>query len=224
MDIVKLILTTLLSIVALFITTKLLGHKQVAQLDFFDYVVGITVGSIGAELATELEAPWKPLLALIIYCAASLLIAALARKLPRMRKYINGAPTIIMSGGKLYRENMKKAKLDVTEFMQMCREVGYFNINDISVAVFEADGRLTVLPVSNARPTTPADLGLSPQQESLNVEVVMDGRILGENLGRMGLDEAWLQKRLKEQGYKSAAGILLAICDSERQLYVFDGD
>lgn len=221
MDIVKLILTSLLSIVALFITTKIQGHKQVAQLDFFDYVVGITVGSIGAELATELEAPWKPLIAIIVYCVASVGLATLTHKRPRFRKYINGAPTIIMSDGKLYRENMKKAKLDLTEFMLMCREQGFFDINDIFIAVFEADGRLSILPRSAARPMTPRDAGLAPAEPTLNVEVIMDGRILGENLARMGLDARWLGKRLAEAGYRSPKEIFLALCDSEHHVSFF---
>lgn len=67
MDFIKLILTSLLSVISLFLIAKIMGHKQVAQLDFFDYINGITIGSIAAELATELETPWKPLIAMIIY-------------------------------------------------------------------------------------------------------------------------------------------------------------
>ena len=87
-----------------------MGHKQVAQLDFFDYVNGITIGSIGAELAIELEKPHIPLIALVIYGLASLLLNLLSHKIPRTRKYINGAPTILMNDDKLYRKNLKKAK------------------------------------------------------------------------------------------------------------------
>ena len=111
MDIIKIVLTALLSVAALFIITKIMGHKQVAQLDFFDYVSGITIGSIGAELATELEAPERPLIALAIYGLASMLLNLLAHKIPKTRKYINGTPTIVMNGGRLYRKNLKQAKL-----------------------------------------------------------------------------------------------------------------
>lgn len=109
MEIIKVILTALLSVASLFIITKIMGHKQVAQLDFFDYVSGITIGSIGAELATELEKTYKPLIALAIYGLASLLLNLLAHKIPRTRKYINGTPTILMNDGNLYRKNLKKA-------------------------------------------------------------------------------------------------------------------
>ncbi|MBQ8859353.1 MAG: DUF421 domain-containing protein, partial [Clostridia bacterium] len=97
MEITKVILTALLSVTALFVIAKIMGHKQVSQLDFFDYISGITIGSIAAELATELEEPYKPLIALVIYGLASLLLNLLAHKLPKTRKYINGTPTILMN-------------------------------------------------------------------------------------------------------------------------------
>ena len=211
MDTIKLILTALLSVGALFIITKIMGHKQVAQLDFFDYVSGITIGSIGAELATELESPEKPLIALIIYGIASVLLNYLTTKLPRTRKYINGTPTILMNAGKLYRDNLKKAKLDLSEFMLLCRERGYFDLAEIQTAVFEHNGQLSILPKSENRPLSPDDLNLKPNQASMGVEVIMDGRVLGENLSRMGRDENWLAKQLKSQKYSNAKEIFLGI-------------
>ena len=109
-----------------------------------------------------------------------------------------------MQNGKLYRSNMKKAKLDLSEFMVMCREQGYFNLADIHTAVFEYNGKLTILPVNKKRPATPEDMKLSPEQETLSTEVIMDGRILEENLRRMGLNAAWLHKQLRTQGVPSA--------------------
>ena len=113
MEITKVFLTSLLSVAALLIITKIMGHKQVAQLDFFDYISGITIGSIGAELATELEKPYKPLIALAVYGGASLILNLLTHKIPGTRKYINGSPTILFNSGKLYRSNLKKAKIDL---------------------------------------------------------------------------------------------------------------
>ena len=152
MEFITLILTSILSAVALFVIAKIMGHKQMSQLDFFDYITGITIGSIAAELATELEKPWKPLIAMIVYGTITVILTITTSKLPKMRKFINGTPTIIMNGGKIYRENMKKAKMDLSEFMVMCRQEGYFNLNDIGTAIFEYNGRLTVLPKATKRP------------------------------------------------------------------------
>ena len=211
MDIIKLIFSALLSVAALFIIAKIMGHKQVAQLDFFDYISGITIGSIAAELATELEKPYKPLIALVIYGLASLSLNLLAQRLPRMRKYINGTPTILMNGGKLYRENLKKAKLDLSEFMLLCREMGYFDLDEIQTVVFEHNGKISILPKSKNRPATPEDMNITVKAAHIGSEVIMDGRIMGENLARMGRDDKWLSKQIAEQGYKSAEKIFLAI-------------
>ena len=192
-----------------------------AQLDFFDYITGITIGSIAAELATELEAPWKPLIAMIIYGLVALGLTILAHKFPKTRKYVNGTPTIVMDNGKLYRENMKKAKLELSEFMVLCRQEGYFNLNDIQTAVFEYNGRITILPKSAKRPLTPEDMNITPEKAEICTEIIMDGRIMYENLKRLGLDLTWLDKQLKKQKYDNAKEIYLGICDKNNNLTLF---
>lgn len=224
MDIIKVILTTLLSVVTLFIIAKVMGHRQVAQLDFYDYINGITIGSIAAELATELESPWKPMIAMVIYGLVSIGLNLITNKFPKSRKYINGAPIILMNNGKLYRKNLKKVKLDLGEFLMMCRELGYFYISNIKTAIFECNGKLTVLPISNNRPATPSDLNLSPSPETINIEVIMDGVIMEENLKQLGLDSKWLNTQLKAQGYHNAKEIFLGVCDENKQLSLFKGE
>ncbi len=224
MEILKVVLTSLLSAAALFIIAKCIGHKQMSQLDFFDYITGITIGSIAAELATELEEPLKPLVAMIIYGSITVILSIATNKMPGIRKFVNGTPTIIMNNGKLYRKNMKKAKLDLSEFMVLCRQEGYFNLCDIQTAIFEYNGRLTILPVSTKRPVNPEDMKLTPQPEHISTEVIMDGRILDENLKRMKLDKAWLNKRLNEQGFKSAKEVFLGLCDKKQQLFLYKSE
>jgi uncharacterized membrane protein YcaP (DUF421 family) len=221
MEIMKVILTSLLSVVALFAMAKIMGHKQMSQLDFFDYISGITIGSIAAELATESEEPQKPLVAVAVYGAVAVLLSKITSVYPKTRKYINGTPTILMNNGKLYRENMKKAKLDLSEFMVMCRQQGYFNLNDIQTAVFEFNGKVSILPLSCKRPVNPEDLNISTASEYIQTELIMDGRVLDENLKRKGLDEKWLQKQLAAQGYKKPQEVYLALCDENNQLTVF---
>ena len=221
MEIIKIVLTALLSAGTLFLIAKIMGHKQVAQLDFFDYISSITIGSIAAELATELESPLRPLIATAVYGLVAVVLSKITSLLPGSRKYINGTPTILMHGGKLYRENLKKAKLDLSEFMVMCRQLGYFDLLDIQTAVFEYNGRLSILPVSQKRPVNPEDLHLSPSPATLQTEVIMDGHVLAENLQRMGLNANWLQKQLTAQGYKSPREVFLALCDQDHQLTLF---
>ena len=222
MDFLRLCLSAVGSFVVLFLIAKIEGHRQIAQLDFFDYITGITIGSIAAEMATELEEPWKPLTAMVIYGAITLLLSWLTSRYFRTRKYINGTPTILLDHGKLYRENMKKAKLDLSEFMVLCRQQGYFDLTTIQTAIYEYNGKLTILPVTAQRPATPNDMGLAPEQELLFTEVIMDGHILEDNLKRMGLDRTWLDKQLKQHHVHSAKDVFLAVCDRNLKFVLFE--
>ena len=224
MKFLMLCLTALGSFGTLFLVAKFIGHKQIAQLDFFDYITGITIGSIAAEMATELEEPWKPLTAMAIYGSVTLLLSIVSNKVPKSRKYLNGTPTILMDDGKLYRENLKKARLDLSEFMVMCRQQGYFDLTSIQTAVFEYNGKLTILPVSSQRPATPNDMNLAPEQELLFTELIMDGRILEDNLKRMGLDLTWLDKQLKQRHVHSPKDVFLAVCDRNLKFVLYENN
>ena len=208
MDLLQVAVTSVGAFVALFLLSKLMGHRQISELSVFDYVNGITIGSIAAEMATELEKPLRPLVALTSKC-------------PRLRKYISGAPSIIFDNGKLYRRNMKKARLDLSEFLIQCRQQGFFDLGAIQTAVYEPDGRLTILPVAARRPATPEDIGIAPEKEQIFTELIMDGRVLGENLHRMGVDETWLLRQLRQQGYHSAREVFLAVADANKQVAVY---
>ena len=222
MELLTVILASLFSAAVLFVIAKIIGHKQVAQLEFFDYITGITIGSIAAELATTLDKPWwKPTVSMIVFGIITVSLSVLTRKSPRSRKFINGTPTIVMNEGKLYRKNMKKAKLELSEFLLLCRQEGYFNLDDIQTAVYEYNGKLSILPVSTKRPLNPADLEFSPEPEHIGTEVIMDGRIIGDNLKRKGLNETWLKKELKEQGFHNAGEIFLGICGKDNQLTLY---
>lgn len=221
MDFGVLCLTALGSFAALFVFAKLIGHKQIAQLDFFDYITGITIGSIAAEMATELEEPWKPLVAMAVYGLVTVGMSLITSKWPRTRPYVNGTPLILLHNGQLYRDNLKKAKLDLNEFLVLCRQQGYFDLSSIQTAVFEYNGQLSILPRSTQRPVTPEDLHLSPQQEGLCTELIMDGRILDKNLIRIGKTPSWLQKQLQKQQIASIKDVFLAVCDAKGKLTVY---
>lgn len=225
MEVIKVIISSIFSAAVLFALAKIIGHKQMSQLDLFDYITGITIGSIAAELATNLESPWwKPLIAMLVYGSITAALSFITQKFPRSRKYINGTPTIILNKGKLYRQNLKKAKLELSEFLLMCRQEGYFDLSEIQTAIFECNGKLTVLPASTKRPLNPDDVSLSPAESSIQTEVIMEGRVLDGNLKRMGLDAIWLGRQLKEQGYSKPQEIFLGLCDENNRLTLYRSD
>lgn len=218
MNLIYTALMSLFSFIYMFVVAKLMGHRQIAQLDAFDYITGITVGSIAAELATELEDPLKPTIAIAVYGVLTVCVSLITQRFQRSRKFIEGAPTILFHNGKLYRENMKKARLDLSEFLALCRQQGYFDLGQVYTAVFEHNGALSILPAEPDRPATPRDLHLETQQATFFTEIIMEGRVLGENLRRMGKEEHWLKEQLKNQGYHSPKEVFLGLVDQNDQV------
>ncbi len=210
MTILSTICTSLGSIILLFILTKIMGNKQMSQLSMFDYIIGITIGSIAAEMSTELESFEKPMTAMIVYALTSILIAWLSYKSIIMRRFLVGKSMVLFDDGKLFEGNMRKAKLDVNEFLTVCRNNGYFDISMLQTAIIEPNGKISFLPLSTQRPVTPNDLNLSPPQEKLLVTVIIDGSILPDNLKYTGNNETWLKKELKSQGILNIEDVFLA--------------
>lgn len=218
------VLTALLSILALFLLTKLMGAKQVSQMTMFDYVVGITIGSIAAELATELEEPHKPLTALIIYGLVAAGISVLCCKSLKIRSLVTGRPLVLLEDGVIYRDNLKKAKLDLNEFLTYCRIGGWFDLSQLQTALFEHNGTVSFLPKEADRPATPSDLNKNPSQSQVQTPFVMDGRLLSGNVRQSGKEDAWVHRALLRQGYRDEKEVFLALWGGGEDLTVFPID
>lgn len=221
LEIGQTLLATLVSIAVLFLLTRLMGSRQVSQMTMFDYAVGITFGSIAAELATELETPVRPLAALFAYGVITVGIAALTNRSLRARRLITGKPLILLENGVIYRENLKRARLDLNEFLTYCRIGGWFDLNQLQAAVLEHNGVVSFLPRETDRPATPMDLNLNPKQALLQIPFVMDGVLLRENIQKAGKQESWVHRSLLRQGYQDEREVLLALWDGGEKLTVF---
>lgn len=222
MEILKIISLSLGSIITLFILSKLMGNKEMSQLSMFDYIIGITIGSIASELSTSLESNFmQPLTAMIVYAVVSIIISLISNKSLKFRRFLLGNSLILLDNGELYRKNFSKAKMDLNEFLMQCRTNGYFNISDLQTVILEANGKLSFLPKVEKRPATPSDLNLSPTQERLCVNLILDGKLLRENLNYTGKDELWLQKQLSSQKINSIEEIFLATCDNQDRVSIY---
>ena len=222
MEFVIIFFTSLLSAAVLFLLTKLMGNKQISQLNMFDYVTGITIGSIAAEMAVNLDNTFfYSFEAMLIYGGLAVIITEISSKKIGARKLLVGYPILLYDNGVFYRENFKRAKLDISDFLTLCRSSGYFNMNQIQTAVVEYNGTVSFLPSARFSPPTADDLSLSPKQESLVANVIFDGVVSYQALKELGKDEKWLQKRIKEQGYKSEKEIFLGNCDRDGNLSVY---
>lgn len=222
MEILYIIALSTGSILAIFILTKLMGYRQMSQMSMFDYIIGITIGSIAAEMATSLEENFvQPLTAMIVYALAAVILALITSKSVKARRIIEGEPLVLLNHGELYRGNLKKAKMDVTEFLVQCRVNGYFDVSKIECAILEGNGKISFLPKVAERPVTPSDMQLAPEQDYMVANVILDGKIMEQNLKNIGKDEKWLHSQITSYGAKQAEDVLLATCDRSDKVSVY---
>jgi Predicted membrane protein len=221
-ELIQVILRALLSLVTLFLVTKMLGKKQVSQLSLFDYVIGISIGNFAAEMTLNLESHWlHATIAVIIFGLIATIISISTLKSVVLRRYFMGKSTTIMEDGKLLMKSLKNTKFDINDFLEQCREQGYFDISEISYAIMEANGKLSILPKGEHKPLTPKDMNLKKEKSGLCANVIIDGNIMKKNLNNMGKSEDWLINQLNIKG-KDIDKLLLATLDIKDTLHFYD--
>lgn len=222
MELLKIFTLSVSSFIVLFLLTKIMGNRQMSQLSMFDYINGITIGSIAAEMATSIEDNFmQPLLAMVTYAALATIASYACTHSIKIRNIITGKSLILMDNGKIYEKNLNKSKLDINEFLVQCRNNGYFDLNNIETAVLEPNGRISFLPKADQRPSTPNDFNLKPNQDKLVSNVIIDGKIMKDNLKYTGNNEKWLKKQMKTLGVSKVEDIFLATCDCNNKLTIY---
>ena len=190
-----------LFLIVLFLLTKILGKKQLSQLTFFEYVTGITIGSIAAEVIMGLENNiWHGILGTAIFAVLPFLVGLLSLHSKKVRDFVDGTSTVLIKDGKVLEGNLKKEKYTLDELLQLLRGKNIFGINEVEYAVLEADGKLSVLPKKDYRPVTRMDLGLGSMNEKEPHIVIMAGKIMDKPLQAIGKDHEWLNRELQKQG------------------------
>lgn len=222
-DLLDVFLRAIISLITLFFITKMLGKKQVSQLSLFDYVIGISIGNFAAEMTMNLEAHYlNGTLAVVIFGLVAYAISFLTMKSIKLRRFIMGSPTIVVQEGKLLEKGLKDIKLDVNDFLAECRIMGYFDLSQIEYAIMEVNGRLSILPKHEYTKTINKDLNVSSKKVGLCSNVIIDGKLMANNLTLILKDEKWLFKELKKQGYKKMDNILLATVDVNYAVRIYE--
>lgn len=221
-EILYLLIIAVASFVALFIIAKILGKRQVAQLEFVDYIIGISIGSIAAEMATDTgDKPfYYYLIAMALYVFLDYVINLLGNKAPALKHFFKGRPLMIIYEGKIIYKNLKKSKLSVNDLVSLARERGYFDLLEIEYAVFENSGKLSIMPKGEERPTVAKDLKSKIEQPSLPYYLVADGKISYSSLSELGKDKQWLFDSLKIKEKKELKKIILATYDEKKDTIV----
>ncbi len=219
--ILETIAKSLISVTALFVLTRFMGKKQLSQLTFFDYVAGMSIGSIAAALAVDPSVDYtKGITALVVYALFPIVLSVIALKSYKARKLLDGKPTILIWNGQLMDANLKTAKLTVNDVLEECRLQGAYDVADVQSAVLETSGKVSVQLKAEKQPATVRDMNVPPMAQGLCINVVVDGEILDDHLSMAGMNKAQLLEALASQGAADHRDVLLAYVDAGGRLVV----
>lgn len=208
---------TLLVLTVLFFMVKLMGKKQVSQMNMFDYIIGITLGSIVADVSMDIE---KNLLSgiscILLYCFISIIISELSLKSIKLREFFNGKDTIIIERGKLLKKNMKSCKITVNNLETEARLMGYFSLDEIDYAIMEKNGKISFKPKEKNKPLEKGDYLDKVIDDGLVYNLIIDGEYVVKNMEKVGKDKKWINHYLKVNGYKLSDILLLTIDGNDK--------
>ena len=214
---------TILVLIILFFITKMMGKKQISELNFFDYVVGITIGSIAADISLDIEKDMiAGIAALFIYGFISYIISFVSIKSILARRFFIGVPTVLVEKGKIIESGLKKSKIDVNDLLMEARENGYFNLDEIDYALMEVNGNISFLPKEKEKPVTKKDMKIKCSNEGLTVNAIIDSKYMVNNMKAINKDKEWLDHELKVKGYDNYDNILLATIDNNYKVTIYE--
>lgn len=215
--IIKISIRTILILIILFVIAKTMGKKQISQMNLYDYIIGITMGSIAADISLDIE---KNIIAgvtsLVIYGLSSILVTFLTLKSITLRKIINGMPTLLIDEGKIIYNNLRKEGIDINDLEELARQKGYFNLEKINYAILEPSGKISFLAKNN--------IAKEKIDSYLQINIIIDGTIIDENLKIMKKDNLWVENVIRENGYNGVWEILLLTLDKAGNITIFSKD
>jgi uncharacterized membrane protein YcaP (DUF421 family) len=215
------VIRSIIAFFCLLFLVRLIGKQQVSQLTFFDYVVGITIGSIASTLSVQVnENTTATLAGMMTWTILAILIAALGIRSAVIRKVIDGEATVVVESGKIIDKNLKKTRIPTEELLSELRTQGVFSIADVEFAMFEPGGKISVQKKSQKQPVTPSDLNIPTQYDGLPAVLIMDGVMREDVLRSMNISKAWLYHNLGKQNINDITEVSLAQLDTKGSLYV----
>lgn len=213
---------TAITFVVILILARIIGSKQLSQLTFFNYITGITIGSIAASIISKANEPFlDEFIGLIFWCLLTVADSYLGMMPGKIRILLDGQPIIVIKKGKLNKKALRNARLNMEELTMLLREMNTFSVTEVEYAILETNGQLSVLKKANKQPATKEDMNIPPQaQNNMPCEIIVDGRTIYKNLEEFNLDEKWLFDQLMQQKICSPKDVLYAELQPDSSLYV----
>ncbi|RFU66484.1 DUF421 domain-containing protein [Bacillus sp. V59.32b] len=195
------VMRSVIFLVALFLITKWLGKKQISQLSFFEYVTGITIGSIASEVVMGLEKSIvNGILGIVTFAAAPFIVGFISLKSKPFRDFVEGKGSVFIKDGKIMEDNLKKERYTTDELLELLRRKDVYQFSDVEFAVLEPNGDLSVMLKKENQPLTAKDLDLRIASVKEPQTVIMDGKIMDEPLSTIGRSRKWLLTEVGKMG------------------------
>ncbi|MCY6960297.1 DUF421 domain-containing protein [Clostridium brassicae] len=209
----------IISFFTLLIFTRIMGKQQIGQITFFDYVLGITIGSLAAPLTSDLNsAAWPHWIGLLVWIVLGMLMQVISIKSKDISQYINDKPIITVYDGKVVGNNLKKSKFTFDELLQQLRLKEIFDINEVKLAVIETNGQLSVFKKDQFENLI-SSMNI-PSSDNSNNEVIFNGIVIDSNLSKFNLTEDWLLNEIKKLGVDNPVEIFYAFLDKNKKLRI----
>ena len=223
MNAAELLLRVGITFSGLFIVARISGRKEISQMTYFNLISAIALGSIGGAIVSSANFSIRnALLALGSWLILTLLFGYMDIKSKRARKIIEGEPIIVIKQGKIMEKSLKRTQLDVDALLVKLREKSIFSVSDVDFAIFETDGKLSVLKKQAQQSLTKKDMNIPFKTKifPLTTEVIANGKVIENNLKKLNLQEEWLQQQLRQNGIHSVSEVFFAEVKQDGTLYI----
>jgi len=219
--ILPLIWKTLLLYIVIIVSMRLMGKRQIGQLQPFEFAVAVMISELAALPLTEDDRKLHhALIPIAVLVTCQLLISYISIKGVRIRGYICGKPTVVIRNGRMLEKTMRKEMCTINELLEQLRFHSVQNVSDVEYAILETNGQLSVILKSQKRPVTPEDLKIETKYEGCTIDLIIDGILMEETMKKMNIDKNWLDQQLKERGISDYRMVFYAAVDTSGNLYV----
>lgn len=220
-----LLIRSVVTYFTLLLFTRIMGRKQISQLTYFDYIVGITIGSTAAVASVDKHVSMhEGIFSIVVWSMLTIIISQITLKNIKLRLLIDSEPLIIIENWEVNYKNMKKARYNIGDLLMQLRDKDVFYITEVEVAILEPDGKLSVLKKSEYSSVTVSDMNINKPKTGMMVDLILDGKILISHLNLINKDEKWIMKELKNRKITEVRNIVFAGLQADGQIYIVTKD
>ncbi|MCY9017468.1 DUF421 domain-containing protein [Priestia megaterium] len=204
MSFIEVIGRVIISFGVLLLMTRIMGKKQVSQLTYFNYITGITIGAVAASITIDTSIDMSDgFTSIVCWSLLTVLVSYINLKSPKARILLDGQPTIVIKNGEILEKTLAGLRLNMDDLSMLLREKNIFSTQEVDYAVLEPDGQLSVLKKVDQQSVTKKDLKVAAVKPLyVPTEIIVDSKVITQNLKELGLSQSWLEKQLHQSGVK----------------------